>query len=499
MADSPSGPLEYGRATANHSLMIDASFSNLNFISPSSASQLHELAESSYDFDAVWKYLSHDIDFNLGRPFPELVISPPHVHEIISSNGSGTSANRPSAQPATSASFTSACLEASTTCRLQPRVCERYPSLTFFVDGQLECLPALAESMANIESPHDPSCNTRSRHILQQNNADFSFYPNPINNQEPAEDLCTAVPNSMSAPASASSSASDMPMFFASAMDTHNHSNADAARISVDEIPKLVALGGPSQCLQAMGYPYVNHSTLVNFAESPMSYVKNMESMGSFSDSAPIGFLTASPPSISLTSQTSMAGFVGVSFSAPNLPTPSVNKGAPNESVHIIEDTGCIPGGIKVEELRKTELVKLRDKFAWRKHRAVQRGVKKRRNHSRGTSLPALDPHSLPYSSSENAARRNTDPQDMMNFTNHEDNKVMFRVKTEELALDDGYVWRKYGEKFIKGNKFTRNYLRCEESKRSGCTVVKHTQRCPDDEDYVRFLYIGRHNHPVRD
>ena len=38
----------------------------------------------------------------------------------------------------------------------------------------------------------------------------------------------------------------------------------------------------------------------------------------------------------------------------------------------------------------------------------------------------------------------------------NDDTKIGFRIQTALEVLDDGYRWRKYGQKAVKNNKFPR-------------------------------------------
>ncbi|XP_074571578.1 putative WRKY transcription factor 4 [Curcuma longa] len=68
-------------------------------------------------------------------------------------------------------------------------------------------------------------------------------------------------------------------------------------------------------------------------------------------------------------------------------------------------------------------------------------------------------------------------------------------VQTEIDArhLNDGYRWRKYGQKFVKGNSNPRSYYRCTHS---GCPVRKHVERASHDAKSLLITYEGEHNHP---
>ncbi|GFR43567.1 hypothetical protein Agub_g4661 [Astrephomene gubernaculifera] len=62
--------------------------------------------------------------------------------------------------------------------------------------------------------------------------------------------------------------------------------------------------------------------------------------------------------------------------------------------------------------------------------------------------------------------------------------------------LEDGFRWRKYGEKRVKGNEYPRSYYKCTYP---GCTVRKHMERHPLLDTKFIVTYEGQHEHPAPD
>ncbi|XP_027364573.1 WRKY transcription factor 71-like [Abrus precatorius] len=70
--------------------------------------------------------------------------------------------------------------------------------------------------------------------------------------------------------------------------------------------------------------------------------------------------------------------------------------------------------------------------------------------------------------------------------------RVVVQIESEATVLADGYRWRKYGQKVIKGNPNPRSYYKCTTA---GCSVRKHVERDSRNLKYVTTTYEGRHNH----
>nr|QIN97375.1 WRKY38 transcription factor [Isatis tinctoria] len=71
--------------------------------------------------------------------------------------------------------------------------------------------------------------------------------------------------------------------------------------------------------------------------------------------------------------------------------------------------------------------------------------------------------------------------------------RIAFHTRSDDDVLDDGYRWRKYGQKSVKNNAHPRSYYRCTYHT---CNVKKQVQRLAKDSKVVVTTYEGVHNHP---
>ncbi|CAN6337013.1 unnamed protein product [Urochloa humidicola] len=71
--------------------------------------------------------------------------------------------------------------------------------------------------------------------------------------------------------------------------------------------------------------------------------------------------------------------------------------------------------------------------------------------------------------------------------------RFAFQTRSENDILDDGYRWRKYGQKAVKNSAYPRSYYRCTHHT---CSVKKQVQRLARDTSIVVTTYEGVHNHP---
>ncbi|XP_044480134.1 probable WRKY transcription factor 3 [Mangifera indica] len=95
-----------------------------------------------------------------------------------------------------------------------------------------------------------------------------------------------------------------------------------------------------------------------------------------------------------------------------------------------------------------------------------------------------------------NPKRRNIagEPDVMVSHKTVTEPKIIVQTRSEVDLLDDGYRWRKYGQKVVKGNPYPRSYYKCTSA---GCNVRKHVERAPTDPKAVITTYEGKHNHDV--
>ncbi|KAJ0988043.1 hypothetical protein J5N97_006399 [Dioscorea zingiberensis] len=70
--------------------------------------------------------------------------------------------------------------------------------------------------------------------------------------------------------------------------------------------------------------------------------------------------------------------------------------------------------------------------------------------------------------------------------------RFCFKTMSEIDVLDDGYKWRKYGQKVVKNTQHPRSYYRCTQD---NCRVKKRVERLAEDPRMVITTYEGRHAH----
>ncbi|KAF3327353.1 WRKY transcription factor 55 [Carex littledalei] len=67
-------------------------------------------------------------------------------------------------------------------------------------------------------------------------------------------------------------------------------------------------------------------------------------------------------------------------------------------------------------------------------------------------------------------------------------------INNTSMPYDDGYQWRKYGDKKISGTDFSRSYFRCTYKEEYKCTAKKVVQQTSDgDTPSFRVTYTNKH------
>ncbi|KAI7736729.1 hypothetical protein M8C21_025009 [Ambrosia artemisiifolia] len=72
--------------------------------------------------------------------------------------------------------------------------------------------------------------------------------------------------------------------------------------------------------------------------------------------------------------------------------------------------------------------------------------------------------------------------------------KFVIHAASDVGISADGYRWRKYGQKMVKGNPHPRNYYKCTSA---GCPVRKHIEMAVDGSSELILTYKGIHDHDI--
>ncbi|XP_039027363.1 probable WRKY transcription factor 43 [Hibiscus syriacus] len=121
-----------------------------------------------------------------------------------------------------------------------------------------------------------------------------------------------------------------------------------------------------------------------------------------------------------------------------------------------------------------------------------------------GQSFLGHDDHSKPIIEAPSSMTPNGGDHQTENGNNKEKRKgcrfkktirprFAFQTRSADDILDDGYRWRKYGQKAVKNSNYPRSYYRCTHPT---CNVKKQVQRLAKDSSIVVTTYEGIHNHP---
>ncbi|CAH8257221.1 unnamed protein product [Arabidopsis lyrata] len=70
---------------------------------------------------------------------------------------------------------------------------------------------------------------------------------------------------------------------------------------------------------------------------------------------------------------------------------------------------------------------------------------------------------------------------------------VNYRDDSPIPCPNDGFAWRKYGQKTIKTSPHQRCYYRCTYAKDQKCNATKRVQKIKDNPPVYRTTYMGKH------
>ncbi|KAM0938457.1 putative transcription factor WRKY family [Dioscorea sansibarensis] len=71
--------------------------------------------------------------------------------------------------------------------------------------------------------------------------------------------------------------------------------------------------------------------------------------------------------------------------------------------------------------------------------------------------------------------------------------QIQLATEGEVSSMDDGYHWRKYGQKGILGAKHPRSYYRCTHRNTYGCSATKQMQKTDNNPTVIDITYYGHH------
>lgn len=72
--------------------------------------------------------------------------------------------------------------------------------------------------------------------------------------------------------------------------------------------------------------------------------------------------------------------------------------------------------------------------------------------------------------------------------------QIVVQKNSDCSIIGDGFRWRKYGQKVVKGKTYPRSYYRCTNS---DCNVRKYVERMSEDPATFMTTYEGKHTHPI--
>lgn len=109
-------------------------------------------------------------------------------------------------------------------------------------------------------------------------------------------------------------------------------------------------------------------------------------------------------------------------------------------------------------------------------------------HHTSFASMPTMgQQHMMPLTSDRKG------PSLESSEMSHSDKKPPPAPVAVDKPADDGYNWRKYGQKQVKGSEYPRSYYKCTHL---NCPVKKKVERSLDGQ-ITEIIYKGQHNHDM--
>lgn len=166
------------------------------------------------------------------------------------------------------------------------------------------------------------------------------------------------------------------------------------------------------------------------------------------------------------------------------------NTQLPNNQLNNDNDGSEGGTGIKIDEVlgsssHLTNLVKVQESYNYVSSEAID------------ASMPTLDQFCGVARVHEEPAIKRRKSSGKLNESCGEglqQPQIVVHDGTDSEAISDGFRWRKYGQKVVKGNPYPRSYYRCTGVK---CNVRKHVERASDDPSVFITTYEGKHNHEM--
>ena len=103
------------------------------------------------------------------------------------------------------------------------------------------------------------------------------------------------------------------------------------------------------------------------------------------------------------------------------------------------------------------------------------------------TEFGSMQSYSPEFSTIQTNTEANTNGRSQSDHGNYHQ-----QTQTLNRRSDDGYNWRKYGQKQVKGSENPRSYYKCTYP---NCPTKKKVERSLDGQ-ITEIVYKGSHNHP---